>query len=79
MVKFGFHQKIQFRKIQFWNSRNIMFWYVRSWYLLNLVRETAGEAGTTPTLALLINAIVDALSEYGVIKHIDMLATPQRV
>ena len=55
-----------------------MFWYVCSWYLLNLVRETAGEAGTTLTLALLINAIVDALSEYGV-KHIDMLATPQRV
>ena len=55
-----------------------MFWYVRSWYLLNLVRETAGEAGTTPTLALLINAIVDALSEYGV-KHVDMLATPQQV
>jgi aerobic carbon-monoxide dehydrogenase large subunit len=37
-----------------------------------------GEGGTTPALALVINAIVDALSEYGV-KHIEMPATPQRV
>ena len=37
-----------------------------------------GEGGTTPALALLINAIVDALSEFGV-KHVDMPATPQRV
>jgi len=37
-----------------------------------------GEGGTTPALGLLINAIVDALSEFG-IKHVDMPATPQRV
>lgn len=37
-----------------------------------------GEGGTTPALGLLINAIVDALSDYGV-KHVDMPATPQRV
>ncbi|MBT5894644.1 MAG: xanthine dehydrogenase family protein molybdopterin-binding subunit [Rhodospirillaceae bacterium] len=37
-----------------------------------------GEGGTTPALGLLINAIVDALSEFGV-KHVDMPATPQRV
>lgn len=37
-----------------------------------------GEGGTTPALALVINAIVDALSEFGV-SHIDMPATPERV
>ena len=37
-----------------------------------------GEGGTTPALGLLINAIVDALSDFGV-KHIEMPATPQRV
>ena len=37
-----------------------------------------GEGGTTPALGLLINAIVDALSEFGV-KHIEMPATPERV
>jgi carbon-monoxide dehydrogenase large subunit len=38
----------------------------------------AGEGGTTPALGLMINAIVDALSEFGV-KHIEMPATPERV
>jgi aerobic carbon-monoxide dehydrogenase large subunit len=38
----------------------------------------AGEGGTTPALGVVINAIVDALSEYGV-KHIEMPATPERV
>ena len=37
-----------------------------------------GEGGTTPTLGAVINAIVDALSEFGV-KHIEMPATPQSV
>lgn len=37
-----------------------------------------GEGGTTPALGLVINAIVDALSDYGV-KHIEMPATPERV
>ena len=37
-----------------------------------------GEGGTTPALALLINAIVDALREYGV-SHVDIPATPERV
>ena len=37
-----------------------------------------GEGGTTPALAVLINAIVDALSDFGV-KHVDMPATPHRV
>jgi carbon-monoxide dehydrogenase large subunit len=37
-----------------------------------------GEGGTTPALGVLINAVVDALSEFGVI-HIDMPATPERV
>ena len=37
-----------------------------------------GEGGTTPALAVVISAIVDALKEYG-IKHIEMPATPERV
>ena len=38
----------------------------------------AGEAGTTGSPGVLINAIVDALSPYGV-SHIDMPATPERI
>ena len=38
----------------------------------------AGEAGTTGALGVTINAVVDALSEYGV-THIEMPATPERV
>jgi len=37
-----------------------------------------GEGGTTPALAAVTNAIVDALSELGV-RHIEMPATPERV
>jgi carbon-monoxide dehydrogenase large subunit len=37
-----------------------------------------GEGGTTPALALVINAVVDALSSLD-ITHIDLPATPQRV
>ena len=37
-----------------------------------------GEGGTTPALGVVINAIVDALSPYGV-RHIDMPATPEKV
>ena len=37
-----------------------------------------GEGGTTPALATTINAIVDALADFGV-THIDMPATPLRV
>lgn len=37
-----------------------------------------GEGGTTPALATTINAIVDALSEFGV-RHIEMPATPARI
>ncbi len=38
----------------------------------------AGEGGTTPAPAVVVNAIVDALSEYGV-KHVEMPATPERI
>src|SRR3954469_12479835 len=38
----------------------------------------AGEGGTTPALGVVVNAIVDALSEFGV-THIEMPATPERV
>jgi carbon-monoxide dehydrogenase large subunit len=38
----------------------------------------AGEGGTTPALGVVINAIVDALAEFGV-EHIEMPATPERV
>ena len=37
-----------------------------------------GEAGITPALAVIMNAVVDALSVYG-IEHLDMPATPARV
>jgi carbon-monoxide dehydrogenase large subunit len=40
--------------------------------------RSGGEGGTTPALAVVINAIVDALSEFGV-GHIEMPATPERV
>ena len=38
----------------------------------------AGEAGTTGAPPALVNAVVDALSEYG-IRHIDMPVTPERI
>jgi carbon-monoxide dehydrogenase large subunit len=37
-----------------------------------------GEAGITPALAVMMNAIIDALKEYGV-EHMDMPATPARI
>jgi len=40
--------------------------------------RSGGEGGTTPALAAVINAIVDALSGHGV-RHIEMPATPERV
>ena len=38
----------------------------------------AGEGGTVPALAVVINAVVDALRDLGV-RHVEMPATPQRV
>ncbi len=40
--------------------------------------RSGGEGGTTPALAVVINAIVDALAELGV-RHIEMPATSERV
>ena len=40
--------------------------------------RSGGEGGTTPALAAVINAIVDALAELGV-RHVEMPATPERV
>ena len=40
--------------------------------------RSGGEGGTTPALAAVINAIVDALAEFGV-RHVEMPATPERV
>src|SRR5205085_10820877 len=40
--------------------------------------RSGGEGATTPALAVVINAIVDALSEFGV-RHVEMPATPERV
>jgi aerobic carbon-monoxide dehydrogenase large subunit len=37
-----------------------------------------GEAGITPALAVVMNAIMDALKDYG-IEHMDMPATPHRI
>ena len=38
----------------------------------------AGEGGTTPALGVTMNAVVDALKEFGV-THMDMPATPEKV
>jgi carbon-monoxide dehydrogenase large subunit len=38
----------------------------------------AGEGGTTPALAVVVNAVVDALRDYGV-RHVEMPATPERI
>ena len=38
----------------------------------------AGEGGTVPALGVTVNAVVDALREFGV-RHIEMPATPERV
>ena len=40
--------------------------------------RAGGEGGTTPTLAVVVNAVVDALADYGV-THIEMPVTPERV
>jgi carbon-monoxide dehydrogenase large subunit len=40
--------------------------------------RAGSEGGTTPALAVIINAIVDALAEYGV-THVEMPATPNRI
>ena len=40
--------------------------------------KSAGEGATTPALAVVINAIVNALRDYGVV-DIEMPATPYRV
>ena len=37
-----------------------------------------GEAGITPALAVVMNAIMDALKDFGV-THMDMPATPHRI
>jgi carbon-monoxide dehydrogenase large subunit len=40
--------------------------------------RAGGEGGTTPALAVVVNAIVDALKEFGV-SHLEMPVTPERV
>ncbi len=40
--------------------------------------RAGGEGGTTPALAAVVNAVVDALKDFGV-THMDMPATPERV
>jgi len=40
--------------------------------------RSGGEGGTTPALAAVINAVVDALAELGV-RHVEMPATAERV
>jgi len=37
-----------------------------------------GEGGTTPALAVVVNAIVNALADYGV-DHLEMPVTPERI
>ena len=40
--------------------------------------RAGGEGGNTPALAVVVNAVVDALKEFGV-KHMNMPVTPERV
>jgi carbon-monoxide dehydrogenase large subunit len=40
--------------------------------------RAGGEGGTTPALAVVVGAVVDALKEFGV-EHMDMPVTPERV
>jgi carbon-monoxide dehydrogenase large subunit len=40
--------------------------------------RAGGEGGTTPALAAVINAVVDALAPLGVM-HMEMPATPERI
>jgi carbon-monoxide dehydrogenase large subunit len=40
--------------------------------------RAGGEGGTTPALAVVVNATVDALSEFG-LRHLEMPLTPDRV
>ena len=40
--------------------------------------RAGGEGGTTPAIAVVINALVDALAEFGV-EHIEMPASPERI
>jgi carbon-monoxide dehydrogenase large subunit len=40
--------------------------------------RSGGEGGTTPALGVVINAVVDALSEFGV-THVEMPATSERI
>jgi carbon-monoxide dehydrogenase large subunit len=40
--------------------------------------RAGGEGGTTPALAVVVNAVVDALAEFGV-THVEMPATPERI
>jgi carbon-monoxide dehydrogenase large subunit len=40
--------------------------------------RSGGEGGTTPALAVVVNALVDALADFGV-EHLEMPVTPERV
>jgi carbon-monoxide dehydrogenase large subunit len=40
--------------------------------------RAGGEGGTTPALAVVVNAVLDAVNELGV-KHLDMPVTPERI
>ncbi len=40
--------------------------------------RAGGEGGTTPALAVVVNAVVDALADYGV-THIEMPLTAEKV
>jgi aerobic carbon-monoxide dehydrogenase large subunit len=40
--------------------------------------RAGGEGGTTPALGVVVNAVVDALGEFGV-SHLEMPVTPERV
>ena len=43
-----------------------------------LILRGQAHGGTTPALGAVVNAVVDALAEFGV-EHFDMPVTPERV
>ena len=47
-------------------------------HMARLGLRPAGEGGTTPALGAVVNAVVDALSKFGV-THLEMPVTSERV
>ena len=67
------------RHIRHFGSRSVPAWAGdRTSTTHPLGLRPAGEGGATPALGVVVNAIVDALSEFGV-DHVEMPVTPERI